>query len=200
MNIKQTLKDIWAVEDNRNIIKDGLIFGLVTIAFHFLYWNANMNSWLFGPFTTDVFDFFTRIAYEGTHILLNAFSSHSFNAEGSSFYFYDKEGFYATITIVHDCSAIKQCMQFLLIMIFCPNKWYKRLLYFLIGSIIILLCNIFRCFYLSELLANGGDFQYAHDWVARPLMYVVIFALWFVWINFFARKKKTKDENPQDSH
>ena len=67
MNIKQTLQNIWAIEDNRNIIKDGLIFGIVTIIFHFLYWNTNMNSWLFGPFTTEIFDFFTRLAYNGTH-------------------------------------------------------------------------------------------------------------------------------------
>ena len=144
MKIKQTLQNIWAIEDNRNIIKDGAIFGAVTIVFHFLYWNTNMNSWLFGPFTTDVFDFFTRLAYNGTHILLNAFSSYPFVAEGMSFHFYDDLGTYATITIIHDCSAIKQCMQFLLVMIFCPNKWYKRLLYFIIGSIIILLCNIVR--------------------------------------------------------
>ena len=77
MNIKQTLQNIWAIEDNRNIIKDGLIFGIVTIIFHFLYWNTNMNSWLFGPFTTEIFDFFTRLAYNGTHILLNLFSLYS---------------------------------------------------------------------------------------------------------------------------
>lgn len=200
MNIKQTLQNIWAIEDNRNIIKDGLIFGIVTIIFHFLYWNTNMNSWLFGPFTTEIFDFFTLLAYNGTHILLSLFSSYPFVAEEMSFNFYNDLGTYASMTIIHDCSAIKQCMQFLLVMIFCPNKWYKKLLYFLIGSIIILLCNILRCYLLSEVLASGGDFQYVHDWIARPLMYVVIFALWFVWIEFFARKKKTKNENVQDIH
>ena len=200
MKIKQIIKKVWSIEANRYIIKHFSVFCIVNIIFHFIYWNTNMNSWLFGPFTTEIFDFFTCLAYNGTHILLNAFSSHSFNAEGMNFNFYDDLGTYATITIIHDCSAIKQCMQFLLVMIFCPNKWYKKLLYFLIGSIIILLCNILRCYLLSEVLASGGDFQYVHDWIARPLMYVVIFALWFVWIEFFARKKKTKNESVQDTH
>lgn len=200
MKIKQIIKKVWSIEANRYIIKHFSVFCIVNIIFHFIYWNTNMNSWLFGPFTTEVFDFFTRIAYEGTHILLKAFSPHTFDAEGLSFYFYDNLGYYGTITIIHDCSAIKQCMQFLLAMIFCPNKWYKKLLYFLIGSIIILLCNILRCYLLSEVLASGGDFDYMHDWVARPIMYAIILALWFVWIEFFSRKKKTKNENVQDSH
>ncbi|MBO7277128.1 MAG: exosortase/archaeosortase family protein [Bacteroidales bacterium] len=201
MGIKQRLQNIWAIEDNRNIIKDGAIFGIVTIIFHFLYWNTNMNLWLFGPFTTEVFDFFTNIAYQGTKILLENFSDYPFISEGMQFKYYDELGVYATITIIHDCSAIKQCMQFLLVMAFCPNKWYKRLVYFLIGSVIILFCNIIRCYLLSDVLAAGGDFDYMHDWVARPLMYVVIFALWFVWIEFFARKKKkSKNEKLEESH
>lgn len=201
MGIKQKLQNIWAIEDNRNIIKDGAIFGIVTIIFHFLYWNTNMNSWLFGPFTTEVFDFFTNIAYQGTKILLENFSDYAFISEGMQFKYYDELGVYAVITIIHDCSAIKQCMQFLLVMAFCPNKWYKRLVYFLIGSVIILFCNIIRCYLLSDVLAAGGDFDYMHDWVARPLMYVVIFALWFVWIEFFARKKKkSKNEKLEELH
>ena len=199
--IKRFLQNVWAIEDNRLIIKDGIIFGLVTIAFHFLYWNTNMNAWLFGPFTTEVFDFFTKLAYEGTKIMMDAFSSYQFTTEGLSFTFYDSYGEYAKMTIVHDCSAIKQCMQFLLVMLFCPNKWYKRLVYFLIGSVVILLCNIIRCYYLSEVLGGLGDFDYAHDWIVRPLMYVIIFVLWYVWIEFFARKKKTsKSESVQDKH
>lgn len=201
MTIKQRLKNIWEIEDNRLIIKDGLIFGLVTIAFHFLYWNTNMDAWLFGPFTTEVFDFFTKLAYTGTKFLMELFSSYQFVSlpEELSFLYYDESGYYAKMIIIHDCSAIKQCMQFLLIMIFCPNKWYKRLLYFFIGSLVILLCNIVRCFLLGEVLGGFGDFDYMHDWVARPMMYVVIFILWFVWIEFFARKKKpAKNESVQE--
>lgn len=201
MGLKTSIQKIWSIEANRNIIKDGLIFAGVTIVFHFLYWNTNMNSWLFGPFTVEVFDFFTNIAYQGTKILLENFSQYQFVSEGMQFKFYDELGTYAIITIIHDCSAIKQCMQFLLVMIFCPNKWWKRLIYFLIGSVVILLCNIVRCYLLSDVLASGGDFQYMHDWVARPLMYVIIFVLWFVWIEFFARKKKTtKSENVEALH
>ena len=61
MNYKEQLRRFWKNEKNRMILKDAFLFGVSTLVFHFLYWHTNMNQWLFGPFTTEVFDFFTDI-------------------------------------------------------------------------------------------------------------------------------------------
>lgn len=189
------ISKLWNNPKNKRLIKDFLLFSAATVAFHFLYWNTDMNKWLFGPFTNSIFNLFTSIAYEGSHILMDTFSSLTYDCYDNSFAFYTQDikgikNHFAIMEVVHDCSAIKQLMQFLLIMLLCPNKLWKRLLYFSLGSIIILLSNIVRIFLLTELFGHNPDsFQYYHDWVARPLMYIVIFSLWAIWIQFFAYKK-----------
>lgn len=203
MKLPQFIKTTIENPKNRKLLKDFLMLVVASVVFHFLYWNTDMNSWLFGPFTDRVFDFFTLIAYTGSKMLMNTFSSLDFVCDNSSFYFIqpNEQGqlqCYAIMQIVHDCSAIKQIMQFLLLMVLCSGKWWKKAIYFVGGSLVIVLSNILRIYLLTDLFGhNPPQFQYYHDWVARPIMYVVIFALWAVWIQFFAYSKP-KDDCPQD--
>lgn len=203
MKVPQFIKITIENPKNRNLLKDFLMLVVASVAFHFLYWNTDMNSWLFGPFTDDVFDFFTLIAYEGSKILMTAFSNLDFVCDNSSFYFMqpNEQGqlqCYAIMQVVHDCSAIKQIMQFLLLIVLCSGKWWKKTIYFFGASLVIVLSNIVRIYFLTDLFGHDpSQFQYYHDWVARPIMYVVIFALWAVWIQFFAYSKP-KDDTPQD--
>lgn len=203
MKASQFIKITIENPKNRNLLKDFLMLVVASVAFHFLYWNTDMNSWLFGPFTDDVFDFFTLIAYEGSKILMTAFSNLDFVCDNSSFYFMqpNEQGqlqCYAIMQVVHDCSAIKQIMQFLLLIVLCSGKWWKKAVYFIGASLVIVLSNIVRIYFLTDLFGHDpSQFQYYHDWVARPIMYVVIFALWAVWIQFFAYSKP-KDDTPQD--
>ncbi len=205
MNAKEVLKKIWDNPKNKRYIKDIVLFGVATVAFHFLYWNTDMNSWLFGPFTSEVFDFFTDIAYCGCAFLLGQFCDIPYDTFGRDFLFYTQNDiglkqYYAHMTIVHDCSAIKQLMQFLLIIVLCSGKWWKKGIYYLVGCILLVLANILRIYLLTILFANNpADFQFYHDWVARPLMYVVIFSLWVVWIEYFAYRKP-KNENSPSKH
>lgn len=198
MNYKEQLRRFWKNEKNRMILKDAFLFGVSTLVFHFLYWHTNMNQWLFGPFTTEVFDFFTDITYKCSRFLMLHFSDSQFDSLDTSFLFYrlndlGVKEYYARMDVIHDCSGIKQLMQFLLVMLLCPNKLYKRLLYFVCGSIVLIMANIYRIYYLTDLFSREPEnFQYVHDWVTRPLMYVVLFALWVIWIEFFARPKAVR--------
>ncbi len=199
MNAKQILKTIWDNPKNKRIIKDTALFAVATIAFHFLYWNTNMDTWLFGPFTTQVFDFFTGLAYKGCALLMGIWCDVPYDAWGNHFGFYTLDAlgaktYFADLEVIHDCSAIKQLMQFLLIIILCSGKWWQKSIYYICGCIILLFANILRIYLLTILFAhNPAEFPFYHDWIARPLMYVIIFALWYLWTSRFAyREAKTE--------
>lgn len=205
MKLNELVKNIWDNQENQKLIKNFLALSVAGVVFHFLYWNTDMNTWLFGPFSTQVFDFFTLIAFNGTSVLLEAFCDIPYYTEGTKFLFFrphPQHGVevYAAMSIIHDCSGIKQIMQFLLIIILCTGRWWKKIPYFIAGSIVLVLANIFRIYLLTDLYAqNPEQFQFYHDWVARPMMYVVIFLLWIVWVQFFSGKKP-KNDNAQDKH
>ena len=109
-------KRISKVLERHPIIKDFFLFCLVTILFHRLYWHTNMNTWLFGPYTEEVFSFFTLIAFKGTEFLSNIFFTSPFDAVDSSIKFYtlnalQQKEYYCIMQVVADCSGIKQIFQ-----------------------------------------------------------------------------------------
>lgn len=197
--VNQTVRWFW--KERR--LRDILLFCVATVAFHFLYWNTDMDKWLFGTATEAVFDWFTIVAYKGSGFLLSHLSNLPFDSSGMTFAFYtiDAAGgkiCFATMEIVHDCSAIKQLMQFLLVMLLCSGRLWKRLVYWLCGSVVLLGANIVRIYFLTMLFASRpSSFQAFHDWIARPAMYVVIFLLWLLWVEKFAYRKPKRETVPQ---
>ncbi len=195
-NIKKEIHSIWSVESNKRFIKDTLMFFVATIIFHILYWNTDMNLWIFGPLTNDIFDFFTMIAYKASAPLCSIFIDKPFIMQDSSFYFYstlpDGSVVYDSVMeVIHDCSGIKQLLQWALIMILCRGKWTNKILYYLAGCVIILLANIIRLVIITKIsVTNPEMFEPIHDWVARPMMYVIIFSMWYFWLYIIDRKKK----------
>ncbi|MBO5964196.1 MAG: archaeosortase/exosortase family protein [Bacteroidales bacterium] len=203
MKTKEILLRVWANANNRKLIKNFAALSVASVVFHFLYWNANMDSWLFGPWTKQVFDFFTLIAFEGSRFLLESFCDLNFYCENMCFYFFRSNPqsgveIYAVMNIIHDCSAVKQLLQFFLILLLCTGCWWKKIPYFFGGCVVLILVNIVRIYLLTTLFAhNPENFQFYHDWVARPIMYVVIFLLWIVWVLFFG-SSKPKSDSTQD--
>ncbi|MDX9797409.1 MAG: exosortase/archaeosortase family protein [Bacteroidales bacterium] len=174
-------------------IKDLLLFVLVTILFHFLYWETKMNTWLFGAFTKDIFDFFTKIAFNGVVFLSSIFFDTDFEAIQSSLRFYNSSdnAIICTMKVVNSCSGIKQILQLFMIILVLPNKFWKRMIYFLCTSLIVIFFNIIRIFGLTGVLLYHPDkYQFIHDWIGRPFHYIIIFLIWLIWIEFFAYKKK----------
>jgi hypothetical protein len=135
-------------------IKDFLLFALVTVLFHFLYWRTNMNTWIFGAFTQEVYDFFTKIAFNGVVFLSRIFLDTDFEAVQSSLRFYNDSdnSTICTMMVVNSCSGIKQIFQLLMIILILPNKLWKRMIYFLFSSVVVIISNIVRIFGLTAVL------------------------------------------------
>lgn len=193
--VKIEIKAIWKIESNRRMIKDVLLLSCAAIIFHILYWNTNMNSWIFGPYTQEIYDFFRHLAFNGSLLLCGNFIDKPFVVQDTVYHFYylmpnGLKVYDLTMNINVDCSGVKQLLQWLLIMILCRGKWWKKGIYFVIGCIVILFFNIIRIYLLTSLFADHPEmFQWVHDWIARPMMYVIIFSMWLLWISYFASKK-----------
>lgn len=180
------------IKDNP-VVKDFILFALVTILFHFIYWETKMNTWLFGVFTKDIYDYFTLIALKGTAFLSKLFYTENFQVVSSSLRFFNLSD-NSTICIMevnNACSGIKQILQLLMIVLFLSGKLWKRVIYFLCSSIVVIIFNIIRIFGLTGvLLYYPNNYQFIHDWIGRPFHYVIIFLIWVVWIEFFAYQKR----------
>lgn len=195
--IVKLAKTIWSIEANRRLFKDVVLFFIASLVFNYLYWWTNMNHWLFGPFTADVFSWFKNLAFQGTKFLCSVLPCLSFESIDTTLFFYDTANngekiLSHVIEIAEDCSGIKQLAQWALIMILCRGNWKGKSIYFFVGCVLILLANITRIYLLA--LIPGQNFalwELCHMWIARPLMYIVIFFMWAFWIKHFANHKKT---------
>jgi Transmembrane exosortase (Exosortase_EpsH). len=185
--------------NQKNPLKDFVFFAGVTLVFHFLYWHTQMNLWLFWPFNNSVYSFFTHIAYMGDVFLCKVFYSAPLWAQDSWLRFYTN-GRMHTMYVVADCSGIKQLLQFAMIMLVVRGTLWHKGVYFLSGSVLILLGNILRIYLLTIVSVNySAYYQPIHDWVGRPFHYVLIFCLWVVWQERFAYSKGLHSQ-PQVAH
>lgn len=198
-------KRISQIIKNNSELKDLFLFALVTIVFHFLYWGTDMNIWLFWPFNNEVYGFFTSLTYKGTVLLSNIFFTTPFDAVDSSIKFYKitpsgAKLFFSTMEIVKDCSGVKQILQLFMIMLVVPNKFWKRMIYFLCSSIVVLLFNIIRIFSLTYVMLHYPEnYKFIHDWIGRPYHYIIIFVIWVIWLQFFARPRNNNlMKNPKE--
>ena len=204
--VKKELVAVWELESNRQIIKDVALLAVATIVFHFLYWYSGMNDWIFGPFTQNVYDFFRHLAFNLSLIPCKAFIDKPFDISDTTYYFYEilPNGFKyynRTMEINIDCSGVKQLLQFLLSMLLCRGNFWKKGVYFVVGCLVILFFNVVRIFLLTSIFADNPHlFKPIHDWIARPMMYIIIFSLWLIWISYFAKRKQKSSkplaENP----
>lgn len=181
--------------NQRYYLKYFLIFIFITIGFHFLYWETNMDAWLFGPFTSDVYKVFSVLAYKGTELFSKIIISFDFDSIDNSLWFYriDKQGdkeYFAIMNVLSSCSGFKQILQLFALMIFLPISLFKRMIYFLVSIPIILFFNIIRISSLTWVLVYyPNNFQFFHDNIGRGFHYLIIFLLWFGWIRRFSNKR-----------
>jgi len=64
---------------------------------------------------------------------------------------------------------------------------FRQSLWFIpAGWLIMFYTNVFRIIALSLVLMRKPEYRdFSHDWILRPFFYVVIFALWGWWVEWF---------------
>jgi exosortase/archaeosortase family protein len=80
------------------------------------------------------------------------------------------------------CSGLKQFYQAIVLFMLYPGPWRHKLWYIPTALLAMHMVNIFRIVALSfTMVHHYQHWDMMHDWVLRPLFYVVLFGLWVFW-------------------
>lgn len=177
-------------------IVDVLIFMVIIVFFHFLWWDWGFKNLLLEYFSfAELEQFMAYQVFLPSSWIVEHIIGYDINTLKTTLYF-PNNGY---IAVNGSCSGLKQFYQWIFLMVLFPGPWKKKLWFIPLGLLVIHLTNIFRIVVLSIILMNWPDYwQASHDWLLRPFFYVVIFALWMVWEEKFRNKKVKKRESKTD--
>jgi exosortase/archaeosortase family protein len=93
------------------------------------------------------------------------------------------------LQVAESCSGLKQFFQIAILFLLYPGPWKHKIWFIPLGFVAIHLTNILRVAGLSVWMANDIPFwEFGHNWVMRPIYYIVIFTLWYIWNQFIFKK------------
>jgi len=93
--------------------------------------------------------------------------------------------------IANACNGLELLVLYIGFVICMPSNFWRKVLYIILGVIILDIINIFRCvglIYMREHL--HAYFQFAHHYLFKIMIYTSTFILWVI----FSRKIKLKNE------
>lgn len=83
-----------------------------------------------------------------------------------------------------------------------PGPWKKKLWYVPAGLALVYVCNIIRCValaLLNQMVNNAklskSTFDFNHKYLFTTILYLIIFGLWMLWANKFARINELDNED-----
>ncbi len=86
------------------------------------------------------------------------------------------------LIIDHTCSGLKQFYQAFFLFLLYPGPWKHKTWFIPMAIAVMHLVNIFRIVVLSLAMLHAyHHWDVIHDWVVRPMFYVVLFGLWMWW-------------------
>lgn len=167
------------------VVEIGL-FMLITVAFHKFWW-AFANEIKSLEFIWRSADFLAAEVYQASFWV----NAHIFQLEMK------EEGLNVmrfannqALLVAESCSGLKQFFQIAVLFLLYPGPWKHKAWFIPLGFLAIHLTNIVRVVGLSVWMAYDFPYwQFAHDWIMRPMYYVVIFALWYIWNEKFYNQK-----------
>jgi exosortase/archaeosortase family protein len=196
--LKAYYKNISGFIDKHKLrpIVDVLIFMVIIVFFHFLWWDWGFKDLLLNYFSfAELEQFMAYQVFWPSAWIVEHIIGYDITTLNTTLYF-PNNGY---IAVNGSCSGLKQFYQWIFLMVLFPGPWKQKLWFIPLGLLVIHLTNIFRIVVLSVILMNWPDYwQASHDWLLRPFFYVVIFALWMLWEEKFRFKKVKKSEPKTD--
>ena len=167
---------------------DVLIFVVITLGFHKLWWMFNSQiagiasfaviaNWLAG--TIYAASAWLDAHVFGMDITLYEVNGIRFNNNNTAIY------------VNESCSGFKQMWQVLVLFLLFPGPWKTKLWYIPMGMAAMFLFNIVRIVALSFAMIYWPEhWDFIHMWVLRPVYYLIIFILWVIWVEKFGGMKR----------
>jgi exosortase/archaeosortase family protein len=164
------------------------IFTLLILSFHFLFrWWDNENYWPILPAVEFAYEQLSILLFENSIWVLKQLTFYEFYVKSEARQIWMVDG---CVEISHYCSALKQILQWIFLMILFPGPWKHKLWFIPIGVIALHIINIFRIVFLFILLFHFPEYwDLAHDYVPRPFFYGLIFGMWVIWVERFQNIK-----------
>jgi len=175
------------------VLKDVALFILITVLIH-LAWRLWVKQFDYAP----VHDFMYHImgamameVYRESVWLISGMYDMVHVDESMHMYFSNKSIMY----INTGCSGLKQMIQFSLLMILFPGPWKHKTWFIPLGILIMHLTNILRVVGLAVVMVNWPRYWFfSHDYIFRPLFYVVIFLMWVWWVDKISKNPGQEKE------
>ena len=168
-------------------LKDVAIFIIITLVIH-LVWKLWQTQFNYAPITDFMYGLMGMMAkevYRESVWMIAGMYDIVRVDETMYIYFQDGDIMYVT----RGCSGLKQMIQFALLMLVFPGPWKKKLWFIPLGIVIMHLTNLFRMVGLGVIMNNWPEhWHFSHDYIFRPLFYLVIFLLWVWWVERMRQK------------
>ncbi|MEN8225083.1 MAG: archaeosortase/exosortase family protein [Bacteroidota bacterium] len=174
------LKDIIA-KNRLYVLKDVTIFILITLAIHFLwrFWAKQFNYAPINEFMYHIMNLMAIEVYRESMWVITGLMDILRDDESMHMYFPNQ----CVMYINDSCSGLKQMLQFALLMMLFTGPWKKKIWFIPIGIFIMHLTNLFRVIGLAVVMNNWPQYwDFSHDFIFRPVFYIVIFSLWLIWV------------------
>jgi len=158
---------------------DVMIFALIIIFFHFLWWDGGLHKLLLHSFAFQETEaFMARIVFAPAAWIVDHILGIEIKTIEAIMYFSNNTAMQVNGT----CSGLKQFYQWTVLMVLFPGPWKKKLWFIPMGIVVIHIVNILRIVVLAVIMNWDPEvWKFSHDWILRPFFYVVIFAMWMVW-------------------
>ena len=183
-----------------------IYFGVLLLATHYL-WNFVVDGYvdgddvsIFGKDMSGTFHsisvFTTKVCYHFMKLFPN---TDTFTMEGTLLYFTDGK---IKLNIIGGCSSIKQIYIFIIIILFYYGPAKHKLWYIPVGAFLLFAFNIIRICSICVLTKNHPErFGFLHDELFRYLFYGLIFLLWVIWEEKYAKgNKAVTKQKASESH
>lgn len=162
-------------------LKSFLYFVVITLGFHFFfrYWAAQMDYWPIKNTIVEIYGILSKIVFEQSAFIITFLLEDKVSLSDQEFIFTNN----GSISIGSGCSGLKQILQFVVLFLFIRGPLLKKLWIIPLGVLAMHLTNLFRIISLSFIILFKPDYwQFSHDYLLRPLFYVVIFIFWVMWV------------------
>lgn len=157
------------------------LFVVILLGFHFLY-SAIINDELMIAGLEPLYLVLRKMLYNHSAWVVESLPGIGITRAGDTIYFEGGGG----ILINESCSAVKWFAHFLVLMLIFPGPWKHKLWFIPAGLVVTHLINIVRVAGLSVVyVTRPQGFDFFHDYVFRPLFYLVLFLMWVLWVEVF---------------
>ena len=167
------------------VLKDVIIFIIITLTVHYSYrfWANTAHYWPIEKQMNLAHDKASWIVFNQSVWFIDHVLRIPITTDDKRTILFENNGF---IAINQSCSGLKPILQFILLMFIFPVPWKHKAWFIPMGIVIVHIVNLFRITGLAVVTITIPEYwDFAHDNVFRPFLYVVIFFLWVWWAEKF---------------